>query len=76
MRATEVFEEIAFSKVNHIFRVKSFQESHDFLINARATRQRSKPRLELPKQYYAFITEEREVFILTVHTSSQGQPRF
>lgn len=49
VRATEVFEEMAFSTVKHIFRIKSFQEAHDFLINARSTRQRSKPKLELPK---------------------------
>ena len=38
VRASEVFDEIAFSQIKHVFRVKSFQESHDYLINARATR--------------------------------------
>ena len=69
VRATEVFEEMAFSPVKHIFRVKSFQEVQNYLINARSAKQRSKPKLELPKQHYAFITEEKEVLILTVNVS-------
>lgn len=67
---------MAFSTVKHIFRVKSFQEAQNYLINARQTKPRSKPKLELPKQHYAFITEEREVLILTVHASPQSQARF
>ena len=69
VRATEVFDEVAFSPIKHVFRIKTFQEAHDYLINARA-RQRPKPQLELPKQYYAFLTEDQELVVLVINPGS------
>lgn len=76
VKATEIFDEAAFSPIKHIFRVKTFQETHEYLLNVRSRAAAGKAQLELPKQYYALVTEEAEVMILAVHPSQKDLPRF
>lgn len=33
VRATEVFDEVAFADIEHVFRVKTFNEVQDYLVN-------------------------------------------
>ena len=75
VRATEVFDEVAFSDIEHVFRVKTLQEVQDYLVSQRPS-QRAKPALEIPKQYYAFVTAEAELIILAVHPRPQDQTKF
>jgi len=55
--ATQVFSEVVFSEITHVFRVKSLTETHDFLVSQKS-KQNPRPQLELPKQYYAFLTSQ------------------
>ena len=74
--STQVFENGLFSGIRHIFRLKALPDCVAYLTRESGKPKKTRPgklQLEIPKFYYAFITETGQVAVLKMQPKSERE---